>query len=74
VEEQAFIQVLGMTSFAQLVSVFACFADITGKDIKEVVEPRSKGNLQKLILTMSKFYWLIFQGSRSDSKKEIKAE
>lgn len=54
VEEQAFIDVLGATSFAQLVSVFACFADITGKDIKEVVEPRSKGNLQRLVLTMSK--------------------
>lgn len=54
VEEQAFIDVLGSTSFAQLVSVFACFADITGKDIKEVVEPRSKGNLQRLVLTMSK--------------------
>lgn len=52
VEEQPFIDVLGTTSFAQLVSVFACFADITGKDIKEVVEPRSKGNLQKLVLTM----------------------
>lgn len=52
VEEKVFIDVLGETSFAQLLSVFACFADITGKDIKDVVEPRSKGNLQKLILTM----------------------
>lgn len=59
VEEKVFIDVLGETSFAQLLSVFACFADITGKDIKDVVEPRSKGNLQKLILTMSKHKLLL---------------
>lgn len=52
IDEKVYAEVLGQTSFSQLVSVFAIFKDITGKSIQEVAEPRSKGSLQKVILTM----------------------
>lgn len=54
IDENVFIEVLTTTSFAQLTSVFAIFSDIYGKDIVAVVEPRSKGSMKQLLLTMIK--------------------
>lgn len=45
---------IGSTSFAQLNSVFEIFSELYGEDVIEVVEPRSKGSMKQLLLTMSK--------------------
>ncbi len=54
IDEAVYIDVIGSTSFAQLISVFDIFSELYGEDVIEVVEPRSKGSMKQLLLTMSK--------------------